>query len=238
MNSTENVAEPNWVLFEDEHVLVVNKPAEIASQGRRGEDSVEERVRRRIDPNDPSGVFLGMPQRLDRPVTGVLIFAKTPKAARRLAEGFAERTVRKEYWAIVEGLPEPSEGFWDDWLLEERGTNKNPATKVVAEGTSKARNALTRYRRENIDPLVCHRSWLRLWPETGRRHQLRAQLAARGTPIVGDRKYGARQTFAVGIALHARRFTFTHPTLFESVTIIADPPSAWSGAGFEFDPTD
>ena len=151
-----------------------------------------------------------------------------------MAEQFAARTVRKEYWAVVEGRPNPSEGLWEDWLLEERGAIDNP-TKVVPQETLNARRAFARYRRENVDRLAEVLSWLRLWPETGRRHQLRAQLGARGIPIVGDRLYGARQAFAEGIALHARSLRFTHPTLFEPLTIVAELPGDWIEAGFDFE---
>ena len=224
---------PDWVLFEDDHCLVANKPAGLATQGRAGEDSLEARVKRLLDPDDPTRVFLGIPQRLDRPVSGVLLFAKTPKAARRLAEQFASRAIRKEYWAVVEGRPEPAEGTWDDCLLEKRG-NDPPATQVVAEGTPKARKAITRYRRDAGDRLSADLSQVRLWPETGRRHQLRAQLSARGSPIVGDALYGAHRSFGGGIALHARSLRFMHPSSRATLTILADPPTVWVEAGFDF----
>lgn len=225
----------DWILFEDEHLIVVDKPAGLASQGRRGEDSVEERIRLRLRPDDPGRAILGMPQRLDRPVSGVLVLAKTTKAARRLAERFAARTVLKEYWAVVEGDVEPSEGTWDDWLLEGRRSSLGPS-RTVAEGTPGARRAFTRYQREHIDSSKAISSWLRLWPETGRRHQLRSQASSRGFAIVGDRAYGSSREFGSGsesaIALHARRLSFEHPTLFKPLTIVAEPPRAWIESGF------
>src|SRR5207249_10993156 len=108
------------ILFEDPHLLAVAKPAGVLTQGRPGgEPALEAAVRRHLDPEAPGTCYVGTVHRLDRPVSGVLVWAKTPKAARRLAEQVARREAQKEYWAVVAGIPEPGEGVWDDWLCVE-----------------------------------------------------------------------------------------------------------------------
>lgn len=217
------------ILFEDAHCLATAKPAGLLTQGvARGEPTLEQAVRRHLRPDDPGAAYVGTVHRLDRPVSGVVLWARTPKAARRLAEQFAGREARKEYWAVVAGRPERPEGVWEDWLCtEDTGLG---VVQVCRPGTPRARQARTRFRREDA-PLADGRTWLRLWPETGRTHQLRVQAASRGLPIVGDRAYGSTATFAEGIALHARSLTIRHPVLDRPITFEAPLPAAWAGLG-------
>ncbi|MEO6809444.1 MAG: RluA family pseudouridine synthase [Isosphaeraceae bacterium] len=219
------------ILYEDAHCLAVSKPGGLLTQGvAGGEPTLERAVRLHLRPDDPGAVYVGTVHRLDRVVSGVVLWAKTPKAARRLARQFAERVVSKEYWAIVSGTPQSAEGTWDDWLYEhETGLG---VVQICQGGTPRARRALTRFRHE-VDaegvPFGC--VWLRLWPETGRTHQLRVQAGARGLPVLGDRAYGSVEPFPIGIALHARALTVQHPTLDRPIRFEAPLPDTWEERG-------
>ncbi|MBX6315654.1 MAG: RluA family pseudouridine synthase [Isosphaeraceae bacterium] len=218
------------VLFEDAHCLAVVKPAGMLTQGwPGGEPTLERLVRRHLAPDDPTTVYVGVVHRLDRPVSGVVLWAKTGKAARRLAEQFARREAEKQYWALIEGEPEHDQGTWEDWLChEDTGLG---VVQVCRPGTPRARRALTRFRRERAEALPAGCAWLSLWPETGRTHQLRVQTAARGLPILGDRAYGASRPFPEGIALHARALTVRHPILNRPIRFEAPLPPSWAAAG-------
>jgi 23S rRNA pseudouridine1911/1915/1917 synthase len=227
------MTEPLVVLFEDAHCLAVVKPAGLLTQGTAaGEPTLEAAVRRYLSPGAPDAPYLGTVHRLDRPASGVVVWARTPKAARRLADQFARRAARKEYWAIVEGDVPPSgpdrDEVWDDWLAPADAAG---VVRAVAPGTPRARRALTRVRHGSAARLPAATSWLRLWPETGRTHQLRAQAAARGRPILGDLAYGATRPFPRGIALHARALTLRHPILQTPLTWVAPLPESWDAAG-------
>jgi 23S rRNA pseudouridine1911/1915/1917 synthase len=214
------------ILYEDAHCLVVSKPAGLPTQGLNTA-TLEGAVRRHLNPDDPAQPYLATVHRLDRPVSGVMVWAKTPKAARRLADQFAQREVRKEYWALVEGRPESNQGVWEDWLCTEAtGLGR---VQVCRPGTPRARRALTHFRLGEVHELPSDRSWLILSPETGRTHQLRIQASSRGLPVLGDRDYGARLDFPEGIALHARALTMLHPILRQPLTIEAPPPESWRG---------
>jgi 23S rRNA pseudouridine1911/1915/1917 synthase len=218
------------ILFEDPHLLAISKPGGLLTQGLAGgEPTLEAAVRAHLRPDEPAAAYLGTVHRLDRPVSGVILWAKTPRAARRLASQFAGREARKEYWAVVAGRPRDPEGTWEDWLCaEDTGLG---AAQVCRPGTPRARRALTRYRREDLGRWPAGCSWLRLWPETGRTHQLRVQAAARGLPILGDRAYGSAAPFPAGIALHARSLTIRHPVLDRPITFEAPTPASWEEAG-------
>jgi 23S rRNA pseudouridine1911/1915/1917 synthase len=229
------MTEPLAILFEDSHCLVVAKPAGLLTQGTAaGEPTLEAEVRRYLNPGAPAAPYLGTVHRLDRPVSGVVVWAKTPKAARRLAGQFAHRAVRKEYWAIVEASGPPLECIqgqdevWDDWLAP---PNADGVAWTSAPNAPGARRATTRVGHSPGARLPAGTCWLRLWPETGRTHQLRAQAASRGCPIVGDRAYGASHTFPRGIALHARALIVLHPVLQTPLEWLAPLPSVWSEAG-------
>jgi 23S rRNA pseudouridine1911/1915/1917 synthase len=230
------MTDPLEVLYEDAHVLAVGKPAGLLTQGvGSGEPTLEQAVRHRLNPGAPGGAYLGTVHRLDRPVSGVVLWARTPRAARRLSAQFAARTVVKEYWAVVEAHGPPpapgEEGVWDDWLAG--SADAAGVVRPSAEGAPGARRAVTRYGRDPADLARVPEGlvWLRLWPQTGRTHQLRAQAAGRGLPVWGDAAYGAARPFATGVALHARSLTFRHPALGRDVTVRAPVPNAWARQG-------
>jgi 23S rRNA pseudouridine1911/1915/1917 synthase len=221
--------EPLAILREDPHLIAVVKPAGVLTQGYAGgEATLEDAVRRHIRPDDPESVYLGTVHRLDRPVSGVVVWAKTARAAARLAGQFAGRAVAKTYWAAVEGESLGDEELWDDWLGPVDATG---VARVVAEGTPGARRAVTTVRPIRGGRVPGGLTLVELRPETGRTHQLRAQAMARGRSIVGDARYGAQRPFPGGIALHARGLEFVHPASRESVRLVAPVPRAWGEAG-------
>ena len=221
------------ILFEDLHCLAVDKPAGMLSQGRPREGmSLEGLLRRRLNPEGPDGVYLAAIHRLDRPVSGAMIWGKTLKAARRLHRQFAGREVEKEYWGIVDGRPDPVEGIWDDWLFEE-STGLGSIVQVCHADTPRARHALTRYRVEDAPRVPEGCSWLRLWPRTGRTHQLRVQAASRGYPILGDASYGSSRGFPIGVALHSKSLRVEHPMLRTELRLEAPIPGHWAEGGIE-----
>jgi 23S rRNA pseudouridine1911/1915/1917 synthase len=230
------VVEPLAVLYEDNHCLAVAKPAPLLTQGVPPgiptlESLAKDYLRQRY--HKAGNVYLGIPHRLDRPVSGVVLFARNTKAARRLALQFQERQVRKLYWALVErsaaGELPPAEGEWHDWLLK---VQDEARSERVSPDTPGAREALLRFRRreERADGAL-----LELEPLTGRMHQIRVQAAVRAWPVRGDVLYGARLPFGPPaelprdriIALHARSLTFLHPIRFEPITVTAPLPPAW-----------
>lgn len=227
------------ILYEDEHCLAVVKPPGQFTQGSwapPGEITLETAVRQYLDPGDPGSAYLGIVHRLDRPTSGLLIWAKTPKAARRLSSQFERRRVVKEYWAIVESNApptnrfNPSEDTWTDWLTH---ADARGVVSVVAARSAGAREAITTVRFEACKSLSPPLLWLRLWPQTGRTHQLRAQASSRGLPILGDIAYGSMIPTAIApsIALHARSLSVRHPITGTEMTLIAPVPSTWGDAG-------
>ncbi len=160
----------------------------------------------------PGNVFLGVVHRLDKPVSGVLLFARTSKAAARLCEQFRQGTVEKTYWAVVEGEVASLVGSLEDWLCKDKERGR---VDVVSPDTEGARQALLHFERKAVFGGL---SLLELGPETGRTHQLRVRLANHGHPIFGDAKYGSTSVFERSIALHARSLTFLHPIRYEPVT--------------------
>jgi 23S rRNA pseudouridine1911/1915/1917 synthase len=223
------------ILFEDNHCLAALKPAALLTQGvPPGIPTLEALVKEYLKAKfrKAGNVYLGIPHRLDRPVSGVVLFARNSKAASRLAEQFEKRQVTKIYWGAVEGDLEP-EGNWTDWL---RKIKEESRSERVAEGTEGARRAALAFRRLQ----GCSGGWLvEFKPETGRMHQIRLQAALRGHPIHGDELYGARLTFGPPaplprdriIALHARSLTFLHPIRYEPITVTAPLPRIWGELG-------
>jgi 23S rRNA pseudouridine1911/1915/1917 synthase len=224
------------VLYEDNHCLAVAKPAALLTQGvPPGIPTLEALVRAYLKEkyHKAGNVYLGIPHRLDRPVSGVVLFGRSSKAAARLAEQFQARQVHKLYWALVErspaGEPPPGEGVWEDWLLKIQAEAR---VARVAADTPGARLAVLRFRRlrQAEDGAL-----LEVEPITGRTHQIRVQAAARGWPVRGDTLYGARSAFGPAaelprdraIALHARSLTFLHPIRYEPITVTAPLPAAW-----------
>jgi 23S rRNA pseudouridine1911/1915/1917 synthase len=214
------------VLYEDNHCLAVAKPAGVPSTHfDGGDETIDRTVKSYLKEKygKPGNVYLGIVHRLDKPTSGVLLFARTSKAAARLAEQFREGAVEKIYWAVTEGdLPEPA-GTLEDWLRKDEAAGR---VEVVSAETPGAKRALVHYYRKASHAGL---TLLELRPQTGRTHQLRVQLSRRGRPIVGDFKYGSETPFASGIALHARRLTFLHPTRAEPVTVTAEVPRSWRG---------
>jgi len=215
---------PLHILFEDNHCLAIYKPAGYLTTGYEGgEETLDRQVKAYIKEkfNKPGNVFLGVVHRLDRPVSGVLLYARNSKAAGRLAEQFRESQVNKEYWAIVSGKLEPEKGVWENWLWKDTLSGTVQAVKF---GTPGAKLARVEFQRRAMNET---HSWVELHPKTGRTHQLRVQLASRGYPIVGDERYGSKQTIANGIALHAKSLTFQHPISYEPMTLTAELPISW-----------
>jgi 23S rRNA pseudouridine1911/1915/1917 synthase len=214
------------VLYEDNHCLVIAKPAGVLSTHfAGGEETLDRAVKQYLKAkyHKPGNVFLGVVHRLDKPVSGVLLFARTSKAAARLSEQFREGTVEKVYWAVVEGEVRQAAGSLADWLRKDRERGR---VEVVPPDTPGARQALLHYTRRAVHGGL---SWLEARPQTGRTHQLRVQLAHHGLPVYGDAKYGAVSTFGPAVGLHARSLTFLHPVRYEPVTLTAEVPRAWRG---------
>lgn len=217
---------PFEVLYEDNHCLAVLKDAGRLSAHFDGEEPTLDRdVRAYLKDKykKPGNVYLGVVHRLDRPVSGVLLFARTSKAAARLCEQFRDGSIEKVYWAVVEGEWHQEAGSLVDWL---RKDDERGRVEVVSEDTPGARQAVLHYTRKAIHNGL---SWIELRPQTGRTHQLRVQLASRGFPIFADAKYGGIHTFGKGIGLHARSLTFLHPTRNEQIALTAELPRTWRG---------
>ena len=219
---------PFEILYEDNHLLAVIKPAGLPTMGVEADQpSLWSAARQYIKDRygKPGNVFLGIVSRLDAPVTGVVLMARTSKAAQRLTEQFRGRTVLKRYWALVEHPPAPRAGRWIDWLLKDERHRKVLLCQSDAVGAQQASLA---YRTLTVGGGATH---LEIELETGRKHQIRVQLAARHLPVLGDRKYGSRVQFPQGIALHARQVTFEHPVRKVPVTLEAPVPRSWRAYG-------
>jgi 23S rRNA pseudouridine1911/1915/1917 synthase len=223
------------ILHEDAWMLVVAKPAGLSTQAPPlAGETLETLVRSYLDRDVGGAGFVGTVHRLDRPVSGVVVWAKTQRAARLLARQFERREVRKEYWAVTEGRPGADEGLWEDWIVrEETGLG---CVQVCRAGTPRSQAARTRYR--VIDGARVPEGWTMvvMWPETGRMHQLRVQLGSRGAPVVGDSLYGSGVEFGPGeIALHGRSVVLRHPDTGRPVRFEAPLPAAWRERGVEIE---
>jgi 23S rRNA pseudouridine1911/1915/1917 synthase len=211
------------VVYEDNHCLAVIKPAGLLTAGdRTGDVSLVDQVRDylRAKYKKPGNVFVGVVHRLDRPVGGVVLFARTSKAAARLSEQFRAGRVEKVYQALVEGRVARREGELVDRLVKDHKTN---VVRRSAQDEPSARESRLYFRRLKS---AADATLLEIRPQTGRSHQIRVQLAATGHPIVGDRKYGSKRLFEDGIALRAVQLTFEHPTTKQPITVEA--PTDWS----------
>lgn len=217
------------ILYEDNHILVVNKKVgEIIQGDKTGDEPLCETFKAFIAQRDakPGQVFVGLPHRLDRPVSGVTVLAKTSKALERLNAMFRDGEVHKFYWALVCKEPQPSAGELEDYLYRVERQNKS---YVCKPGAARKDAKLARLKYELIDRTERY-FLVEVELLTGRHHQIRCQLSNIGCPIKGDLKYGApRSNPDGGISLHARRITFIHPVKKTEMTVEAPVPSTWKG---------
>jgi 23S rRNA pseudouridine1911/1915/1917 synthase len=210
------------VLYEDNHIIAINKkPSDIVQGDKTGDIPLSEFVKEYIKEkyNKPGEVFVGTVHRIDRPVSGVVLFAKTSKALARLNQLFQTKEIKKTYWAVVKNKPTKSRGNLVHYLKKNEAKNISKAFEKETQGSL----------RSELDYELIATSdtyfLLEINPHTGRHHQIRVQLSAMGSPIKGDVKYGFnRGNKDASIHLHARKIEFIHPVKKEKVTIMAAPP--------------
>lgn len=222
-NKTISTAKNLLVIYEDNHLIAINKrPGDIVQGDKTGDvplsDVVKEYIK--IKYNKPGNVYLGVAHRLDRPTSGIVVFAKTSKALPRLNKLFAEKDAKKTYWAVVKNQPPKQKDLLTHWLKRNTKQNKSYAnTKEVPE----SKKAILSY---TVAKKLDNYFLLEIDLHTGRHHQIRAQLTAIGCVIKGDLKYGADRSNKDGsIHLHARKLSFIHPVKKEAITILAEPPN-------------
>ncbi len=207
------------ILFEDNHLIAINKPhGQLVQADESGEMSLLDEVKAFIKNRDqkPGNVFVGLLHRLDRPVGGVVLFAKTSKAASRLSNQFRQHTINKVYWAVVEGQPANLEGEVVQWLVKDKDENVVIAFDHEVENSQKAE---LRYQVLKTG----ERSLIEIYPKTGRPHQIRVAMSSLGCPVIGDLKYGATTKLDHNVALFARSLGFDHPISQERITVTAEP---------------
>lgn len=223
------------VLYDSGPCLVVNKRAGLLTQAPAGIDSLEEQVKAfyRAREGKEGNMYLGLPHRLDRPVSGAIVFARHVRAAQRIATQFENRTVTKVYWAVVEGDVRPDEDTWTDYLHKRHGMAQSI---VVPPEDPRGKIAILHYRvLARLELSERPATWLEIQLETGRTHQIRVQCASRGHAVIGDSQYGATLPFGEqhedermrAIALHARHLGFNHPMTSEPVDITAPLSKTW-----------
>ncbi|MEP6262141.1 MAG: RluA family pseudouridine synthase [Gillisia sp.] len=210
------------VLYEDNHLIIINKrPGDIVQGDKTGDVPLSEVVKEYIKNkyNKPGNVYLGVVHRLDRPTSGIVVFAKTSKALPRLNKLFKEKDAKKTYWAIVKNAPPKQEDTLVHYM--KRNTKQNKSYAHIKE-VPESKKAILHYR---ILKRLDNYYLLEIDLETGRHHQIRSQLSAIGCPIKGDLKYGFdRSNKDASIHLHARKLVFEHPVKKENLEIIANPP--------------
>jgi 23S rRNA pseudouridine1911/1915/1917 synthase len=210
------------ILFEDNHLIAVNKRISDITQGdKTGDEPLDSIIKKYIKERDskPGNVYLGVTHRLDRPVSGVILYTKTSKALSRMNEIFREKNAKKIYWAIVKEKPPEESANLINYLRKNEKQNKS---FITDEANSSAKLASLNYR---IIAKSDKYYLLEIELHTGRHHQIRAQLAAIGCPVKGDLKYGfPRSNKNAGISLHARELRFIHPVKNEEIVIMAEPP--------------
>ena len=219
------------VLYEDNHIIVINKEAgEIVQGDKTGDASLCDTMKQYLKEKyaKPGNVFIGLPHRLDRPVSGIVVFAKTSKALERLNRMFSEGAVKKIYWALTKGVPTPAEADIDSWILRNEKMNKSFSYPKEVKG---AKRALLHYR---LAAASQNYNLIEVELKTGRHHQIRCQLSSIGCPIKGDLKYGAQRSNPDGsISLHARYIEFTHPVSKELIALTAPLPGDRLWQSFE-----
>lgn len=219
----KNNTNPNIeVLYEDNHLIAINKKAgDIIQRDKTGDTPLSEHVKKYIKKKylKPGNVFLGVTHRLDRPTTGVVLFAKTSKSLTRMNKLFQEKKMNKTYWAIVQDIPLETEGILKNNLKKNHKRNKSFVVKKLEEGGVNAElHYIVKKRLKSFYHIEVN-------PKTGRHHQIRVQLAHAGSPIKGDLKYGAKRSNKNGgIYLHARKINFIHPVSKTKLEIIAPTP--------------
>ena len=210
------------VLYEDNHLIAVKKePGSIVQSDKTGDETLAEEVKTYIKRKykKPGDVFLGIVHRLDRPVGGVIVFARTSKALTRMNELFREKKISKTYWAIVEEKPPREDGQLVNWLKKNQEKNRSRAYDIEVKDSKKAELTYRLMGRSK------HYYYIEVHPKTGRHHQIRVQLAHLGCKIKGDVKYGAKRTNKDGsIHLFARSLSFIHPVKKEKLIIRSNPP--------------
>ena len=215
------------ILYEDNHLLILNKrTGEIVQGDKTGDEPLSETLKAFIAQRDgkPGQVFMGVPHRLDRPVSGIVLMAKTSKALERMNALFREGGVHKTYWALCCARPEPESALLTDWMTRNEKLNKSFIAKGPGHEAKEAKLRYTYLRSTERYHLV------EVELMTGRHHQIRCQLAHIGCPIKGDLKYGApRSNPDGGISLHARSIRFIHPVKKTEIALEAPVPSTWKG---------
>lgn len=210
------------ILYEDNHLIILNKrSSEIVQGDKTGDEPLSESLKRWIKEtyNKPGNVFVGVTHRLDRPVSGAVIFAKTSKALERLNAMFKEGEIKKSYWAIIKNTPPKQEDEITHWLIKNEKNNKSTAYATERPNTKKA---ILHYK---LIAQSDHYHLLEIDLKTGRHHQIRSQLSAIGCPIKGDLKYGFdRSNPDASISLHARSIRFIHPVSKQEISVIAPCP--------------
>ena len=219
------------VLYEDNHIIIINKKAgEIVQGDKTGDESLCDTMKAYIKEKyaKPGNVFIGLPHRLDRPVSGIVVFAKTSKALERLNRMFSEGSVKKIYWALTKGVPVPGEGELVSWILRNEKMNKSFSYPKEVKGSKRA---VLHYK---LAAASQNYNLIEVELKTGRHHQIRCQLSSIGCPIKGDLKYGAQRSNPDGsISLHARYIEFTHPVSKELIAITAPLPGDRLWQSFE-----
>jgi len=216
------------ILFEDNHLIILNKlPSQIVQGDKTGDEPLSEKVKAFLkkEYKKPGNVYLGVAHRLDRPVSGVLIFAKTSKALSRLNKMIREKQIKKTYWAVVKNLPPADKEHIIHYLIRNQQMNKSFVSKSVKTDSKKAELIYKHIKSSDKYHL------LEVELLTGRHHQIRAQLSFIGCPIKGDVKYGYDRTNKdASIHLHARRIEFVHPVSKQNIAVEAEAPkeSLWN----------
>lgn len=220
------------ILYEDNHLIAINKPSgQLVQVDQTGDVSLEMEVKEyiRVKYNKPGEAFLGVIHRIDRPVSGLVLMAKTSKALERMNQAFKDRNISKTYYAVVRNRPKNEEGTLIHWLSKD--SNKNIARAYDKETNGAARSELSYKLIKQVGDYFL----LEVKPITGRTHQIRIQLSKMGCPIVGDNKYGyPRANKDRSICLHSRSLEFIHPVTKESMKIVADLPNDEFWKKFEY----